>query len=73
MQLQIEIPEKDLIEFGKATIQAEIEKALKWLKIKQAFLKVSEGLKEIDKELYRKEIEEIRSISWERYKSEMII
>jgi hypothetical protein len=73
MQLQIEIPEKDLIEFGKATIQAEIEKALKWLKIKQAFLKVSEGLKEIDKELYRKEIEEIRSISWESYKSEIII
>ena len=73
MQLQIEIPEKDLIEFGKAAIQAEIEKALKWLKIKQTFLKVSEGLKEIDKELYRKEIEEIRSISWESYKSEIII
>ena len=37
MQLTFDIPEKDLVEFGKETIQQEIHKMLKWLKIKQSF------------------------------------
>jgi len=34
MQLTLDIPEQDFAEFGKETIRSEIEKMIKWLKIK---------------------------------------
>jgi hypothetical protein len=37
MQLTFDIPEKDLVKFGKETIEQEIQKMLKWLQIKQSF------------------------------------
>ncbi len=71
MQLTFDIPEKDLVEFGKETIQQEINSMLKWLKIKQSFNKISEGLQEIDKETYDRELKKIRQESWEEYKKDL--
>jgi hypothetical protein len=73
MQLTFDIPEKDLVEFGKETIQIEIQKMLKWLKIKQSFTKISEALKVMDEQSYFSELEEIRKSSWEEYKKELKI
>ena len=63
--------EKDLMEFGKETIQQEIQKMLKWLKIKQSFKKISEELKEFDEKSYYRELEKIRESTWEEYKKDM--
>ena len=71
MQLTFDIPEKDLVEFGKETIQQEIHKMLKWLKIKQSFKKISEGLQRIDEESYQRELEKIRETTWEEYKRDL--
>ena len=71
MQLTVDIPEKDLVEFGKETIQQEIQKMLKWLQIKQSFKKISEGLKKIDEKSYHNELEKIRESSWDEYKKEI--
>ena len=68
MQLTIDIPDKGLIELGKDAIEQEIQSMLKWLRIKQAFHRISEGLKSIDAQLYNKDLEEIRKSSWEEYK-----
>lgn len=67
MQLTFDIPEKDLIEFGKETIEQEIHKMLKWLKIKQSFTKISDGLQHIDDEAYYRKLEKIREATWDEY------
>lgn len=71
MQLTFDIPEKDLVEFGKETIQQEIHKMLKWLKIKQSFKKISEGLKQIDEKSYYRKLEKIRETTWDEYKKDL--
>lgn len=71
MQLTFDIPEKDLVEFGKETIQQEIHKMLKWLKIKQSFKKLSEGLQHIDEESYNRKLEKIRETTWDEYKKDL--
>ena len=73
MQLTFDIPEKDLVEFGKETIQQEIQKMLKWLKIKQSFKKILEALKEIDEKSYYSELERIRESTWNEYKKDLDI
>jgi hypothetical protein len=73
VQLTFDIPEKDLVEFGKETIQQEIQKLLKWLKIKQSFIKISEALKVIDEKSYFSELEKIRESMWDEYKKELKI
>lgn len=73
MQLIFDIPEKDLAEFGKETIQQEIQKMLKWLKIKQSLKKIAEDLKEIDEKSYYYELEEIRESAWQDYKKDLDI
>ena len=71
MQLTVDIPEKDLVEFGKETIQQEIQRMLKWLQIKQSFKKISEGLKKIDEKSYFDNLEKIRESSWDEYKKDI--
>ena len=73
MQLTFDIPEKDLVEFGRESIQQEIHKMLKWLKIKQSFIKISEGLKSIDEKNYYSELKTIRESTWDEYKKELEI
>jgi len=48
MQLTIDVTEKDLIEFGKESVQREMNSILKWMKIKQSFFNISEKLKLTD-------------------------
>ena len=71
MQLTVDIPEKDLVEFGKETIQQEIHKMLKWLKIKQSFKKISESLQRFDEESYSRELDKIRDATWDEYKKDL--
>ncbi|NOY58170.1 MAG: hypothetical protein GXO75_04430 [Calditrichaeota bacterium] len=72
MQLTVDIPEKDLVEFGKESIQQEIQRMLKWLQIKQSFKKVSEGLKKIDEKSYYNDLKKIRESSWDEYKKDIL-
>jgi len=71
MQLTFDIPEKDLVEFGKESIKQEIHKMLKWLKIKKSFKIISEGLKSVDEKTYYRELEIIRESAWNEYKKEV--
>ena len=71
MQLTFDISEKDLAELGKETIQREIQKMLKWLKVKQSLKKISEALKEYDTNSYYGELEMIRESSWNEYKKNL--
>ena len=71
MQLTFDIPEKDLVEFGRDTIQQEIYRMLKWLKIRQSFKKISAELQQIDREAYHRELEKIREASWEEYNKDL--
>ena len=73
MQLTFDISEKDLAEFGKETIQQEIQKMLKWLKIKQSLKKIAEDLKEIDEKSYYSELEEIRESAWQDYNRKIAV
>ena len=69
MELTFEVPEKDLVEFGRETIQQEIGRMLKWLKIKQSFERISAGLKDIDEKSYFSQLEKIRASTWDEYKN----
>lgn len=71
MQLTFDIPEKDLVEFGKETIQQEIHKMLRWLKIKQSFKKISGGLTQLDEKSYYQKLEKIREKAWNEYKKDL--
>lgn len=73
MQLTVDIPEQDLVEFGKDTIHQEIQKMLKWMKIKQSFKKISEELRFYDEKEYYKELEKIRQSAWDEYKKDLKI
>ncbi len=72
MQLTVDIPEKDLVEFGKESIQQEIQRMLKWLQIKQSFKKISEGLIKIDEKSYYNDLKKIRESSWDEYKKDIL-
>ncbi len=45
MQLTIDISKKDMIEFGRESVQKEIENTLRWMRIRQSFGKISKELK----------------------------
>ena len=72
MQLTINISEKDLVEFGKESIQKEIGNTLKWMKIRHSFGKLSEELRSsFDEQDYYRMVEEIRESAWNEYKKSM--
>jgi hypothetical protein len=56
MELTIEIPEKDLLAFGEESVQREITHALRWMKIRQSFRKISAGLKLFGEQEYFHEL-----------------
>ncbi len=68
MQLTIEVPEKDLVVFGQESVQKEITHALRWMKIRQSFRKISAELKSLDEQMYFQELEAIRASTWDEYK-----
>lgn len=68
MRLTVEIPETDLIKFGRDSVLQEMENTIKWMKIKQSFGKISKELRfSFDKQEYFKALEEIRESAWNEY------
>jgi len=65
--MTIDIPEKDLIEFGTESIYKEISTTIKWLKMKNSLKKLSKELIKLDEKYYWKEIESIRQSAWNDY------
>ena len=72
MEMTIDIPEKDLIEFGKESVHKEIKNTLKWMKIKNSFQKISKELKGLDEKSYYAELEAIREYAWNEYKKDLL-
>jgi hypothetical protein len=68
MQLTIDVSEKDLIDFGTESVQNEINKAIRWMRIRQLFMKIYDKLKDIDEQTYYSELENIRESAWMEYK-----
>lgn len=73
MELKVDIPEKDLVEFGKESIQQEIQNMLRWLKIKQLFNRISQSLKSFNEQSYYRTLETIRESTWNEYKKDLEI
>ncbi|NKQ37618.1 MAG: hypothetical protein HF973_18650 [Chloroflexi bacterium] len=71
MQLTIEVPEKDLVAFGQESVQREIVRTLRWMKIRQSFKKISAELSSLDEQMYFQELEAIRASTWDEYKQEL--
>ncbi len=72
MQLTVDISEKDLIEFGRESVQKELDNTLKWMKIRRSFVKISKGLKSsFDEQDYYRTVEEIRESAWNEYKKKI--
>ena len=68
MQLMLDVPETDLIEFGKDSVQKEIENTIKWMKIKRSFGKISRELQSsFDERDYYEALEDIRESAWNEY------
>ncbi|MEE4355273.1 MAG: hypothetical protein V2I97_02330 [Desulfococcaceae bacterium] len=72
MEMTIEIPDKDLIEFGRESVYREIKNTLKWMKIKNSFRKISKELRNVDKKDYYNELEAIRESAWNEYKKDIL-
>ncbi len=71
MQLTIEVPEKDLVAFGRESVQREIARTLRWMKIRQSFKNISAELSSLDEQMYFQELEAIRAATWDEYKREL--
>ncbi len=71
MQLTIEVPEKDLVAFGQESVQREIVRTLRWMRIRQSFKKISAELSSLDEQAYFQELETIRASTWDEYKQEL--
>jgi hypothetical protein len=72
MEMIIDIPERDLIEFGRESVHKEIKKTLKWMKIKNSFKKISKELRALDEKDYYDELEVIRELAWNEYKTDLL-
>ena len=73
MELTIDVPERDLIEFGKESVQKEAENTIKWMKIKRSFRKISEELRSsFDDQEYYEALEDIRESAWNEYSKNLV-
>lgn len=73
MELTVDVPETDLIEFGRDSVQKEIENTVKWMKIKRSFRKISEELRSsFDDQEYYETLEDIRASAWNEYSKNLV-
>ena len=72
MEMTIEIPDRDLIVFGKESVYREMKNTLKWMKIKNSFRKIAKELKCLDEKDYYEELEVIRESAWNEYKKDAL-
>lgn len=69
-KITLEIKDEDLLQLGKTKIREEVEKTLKWMKIKGLLKSISEALSSLKVD-YEKEVERIREEAWQEYKKEL--
>ncbi len=72
MQLTIEIPEQDLLDFGRQTIQQELQASIKWLRLRNRLELIAQGLNEIYSEAdHKAAVAQIRAEAWQEYKKDL--
>jgi hypothetical protein len=73
MELTVDVSETDLIEFGRDSVQKEIENTIRWMKIKRSFRIISEELKlSFDEQEYYDALEDIRASAWNEYSKNLV-
>lgn len=71
MKLMIEIPDEEVYELGRKTLQSKIEEYVQILKLEKVLKEVSMEIKKFfSEEDYWKEVEKIREEAWREYKKE---
>lgn len=72
MKLEIEVSEQDLLELGKQAVEREVQASLERLRLRTAFTRLSEEIREAwDEEDYWKEVNLARQEAWESYRKEI--
>lgn len=72
MKLEIEVSEQDLIEFGKQAIEKEMQASLKRMRMRIAFVQLSNEIRAAwDEKDYWKEVDLARQEAWEIYRKEI--
>ncbi len=72
MRLTIEVPEQDLLDFGRQTVEQEVQAALKRLRSRSRLSVLTQGLKEAYGEAeYEKTVAQIRAEAWQEYKQDL--
>jgi hypothetical protein len=72
MQLTIDIPDRDIADFGRQAIEKELANSIKWLRLRNRFTQLAQGLWETHKEAdYQRNLQEIRADAWETYKKDL--
>jgi len=66
-RIMLEIEDKDLLELGKEIVKGEVEKTIKWMKVKGLLKSISKALSTLEID-YERETEEIRKEAWSEYK-----
>ena len=69
-RIMLEIEDKDLLELGKEIIKEEVEKTLKWMKVKGLLKSISKALNTLEID-YEKETGKIKEEAWNEYKKEL--
>jgi len=69
-RIMLEIEDKDLLELGKEIIKEEMEKTLKWMKVKGLLKSISKALNTLEID-YEKETGKIKEEAWNEYKKEL--
>jgi hypothetical protein len=69
MQLTIEISEQDLLDFGRQTVERELQATLEWLRLRNRLSVLAKGLRESCEEAeYEASVARIRAEAWQEYK-----
>jgi len=69
-RIMLEIEDKDLLELGKEIIKEEMEKTIKWMKVKGLLKSISKALNTLEID-YEKETGKIKEEAWNEYKKEL--
>jgi hypothetical protein len=66
-RIVLDIKDEDLLQLGKTKIKEEIEKTLKWIKMKRLLKSISQALKSLKID-YEKEVKIVKEEAWKEYK-----
>ena len=72
MKLEIEISDKELMEFGKEAIEQEVKDSIRRRRLRAAFIQLSQEIcANWDADEYDKQVELARKEAWEIYREEI--